>query len=81
MTSTLRTPTARTIARIVSMVLAVSMLCSCAASAKKKQADLAGQEWPARRNDHARSTRRTFQCVRGSLLHPDHQRKRKGDAR
>lgn len=33
MTSTLRTPTARTIARIVSMVLAVSVLCSCAASA------------------------------------------------
>ena len=32
MTSTLRTPTARTIARIVSMVLAVSVLCSCAAS-------------------------------------------------
>ena len=43
MTSTLRTPTARTIARIVSMVLAISMLCSCAASAKKKQADLAGR--------------------------------------
>lgn len=43
MTSTLRTPTARTIAHIVSMVLAISMLCSCAASAKKKQADLAGR--------------------------------------